>query len=323
MKRAIIVIIGMFLGVTLYAESALAHTTNVCWRSEADGTVTFYAATYHGGTYNIGGMIIDGQTYHFTSSVTSLPSDITDCQPTPCSLQSWVRWQVVNVSGLGYGSHSFTTTGYSATEAPWQGCYPQVAEFGGCTDSDGDSACDEQDNCPLVANPGQDDSDGDGAGDACDVCPFDADDDADGDGLCGDVDACAGTQLPESVPTVRLGVNRFADTDGDGQFDTRGPNGVGPRRSYTIEDTAGCSCEQIIEELELGNGHSKFGCSISAMDDWVAHVTANGWTAKNLDIRAADEIGACSVNGSSTPPWSAGLVLVALMLAMRRRKRES
>ena len=45
--------------------------------------------------------------------------------------------------------------------------------------------------------------------------------------------------------------------------------GKGPNRSYTIEDTAGCSCEQIIAELGLGDGHSKHGCSISAMDDWI------------------------------------------------------
>ena len=48
------------------------------------------------------------------------------------------------------------------------------------------------------------------------------------------------------------------------------PNGKGPERSYTIETTGGCSCEQIIDELGLGKGHSKFGCSISAMDEWTA-----------------------------------------------------
>jgi len=32
---------------------------------------------------------------------------------------------------------------------------------------------------------------------------------------------------------------------------------------------AGCSCEQIIDMQKLGDGHTKHGCSISAMDDWV------------------------------------------------------
>jgi thrombospondin type 3 repeat protein len=39
-------------------------------------------------------------------------------------------------------------------------------------DSDGDGVPDSSDNCPSVANPGQQDSDGDGIGDACDPTPL-------------------------------------------------------------------------------------------------------------------------------------------------------
>lgn len=97
--------------------------------------------------------------------------------------------------------------------------------------------------------------------------------DLDGDGVQDDVDVCLGTSLPD-VPTVRLGVNRFADVDGDGIFDTMLPRGGGrgPQKSFTIDDTAGCSCEQIIEELGLGQGHTKFGCSISAMEDFITQL---------------------------------------------------
>ena len=37
-------------------------------------------------------------------------------------------------------------------------------------DEDGDGVPDEQDNCPVDVNPGQEDTDADGAGDACDNC---------------------------------------------------------------------------------------------------------------------------------------------------------
>lgn len=97
--------------------------------------------------------------------------------------------------------------------------------------------------------------------------------DEDKDGVGDDIDACGATVLPENVPTVRLGTNRFADTDGDGVFNTTAPKGKGPNKSFDIHDTAGCSCEQIIEAQGLGKGHTKFGCSIGAMENWISEVT--------------------------------------------------
>lgn len=57
-------------------------------------------------------------------------------------------------------------------------------------DTDGDGIPDSMDNCPLVANPGQENEDGDRFGDVCDPCPPIADNaplDTDGDGVA---DAC-------------------------------------------------------------------------------------------------------------------------------------
>jgi hypothetical protein len=93
--------------------------------------------------------------------------------------------------------------------------------------------------------------------------------DDDGDGVWNGDDLCADTRIPEGVPTMELGVNRWALVDRDGYFDTKLPAGDGPKRSYSIWDTAGCSCEQIIANMALGAGHTKFGCSISAMDAWI------------------------------------------------------
>ena len=98
--------------------------------------------------------------------------------------------------------------------------------------------------------------------------------DTDGDGVVDNDDYCANTTIPEGVPWVQLRPDRWALIDDGSEFDTviKG-KGEGPKRSYTIEDTAGCSCEQIIEMQGLGNGHSYHGCSISAMDNWVDLVT--------------------------------------------------
>jgi hypothetical protein len=125
-------------------------------------------------------------------------------------------------------------------------------------DDDDDGVLDDDDNCTLDANADQTDTDGDGDGDVCD-------DDADGDGVLDVDDLCLFTASAD-VPTQGLGKNRWVDMDGDGEFDTNGKNPTG--RYFTIEDTAGCSCAQIIDTCGYGEGHTRFGCSNSVMDWW-------------------------------------------------------
>ena len=159
----------------------------------------------------------------------------------------------------------------SDADGPGDAC--DACPFDAANDADGDGVCGDVDNCTALGNPDQADGDQDGFGDACDPCPLDALDDEDGDGICGDVDACAGTTLPDEVPVLRLGVNRFAIVEADGVFLSTPPPGRGvSKRSYTIDDTAGCSCTQIIAELGLGNGARKFGCPGDAMREWIESV---------------------------------------------------
>ena len=95
--------------------------------------------------------------------------------------------------------------------------------------------------------------------------------DTDGDGVLDEDDLCPDTVIPEGVPTEELKANRWALVDEDGVFDTGASKGKSkkPVRSFTIEDTKGCSCEQIIEILDLGKGHEKFGCNTDAMDQFI------------------------------------------------------
>jgi len=96
--------------------------------------------------------------------------------------------------------------------------------------------------------------------------------DSDADGVPDDEDQCAATSIPEAtVPSQGLGVNRYALVNGDLVFDTvPPPGGGGAGPTFTVADTQGCSCEQIIARLGLGQGHVKKGCSVEAMEEWIA-----------------------------------------------------
>ncbi len=84
-----------------------------------------------------------------------------------------------------YHGKGITGGGVWRSTRAWRGACRQA----GGADGDGDGLCGGADNCPDVANVGQEDSDGDGIGDACDVCPDWPDpeqQDSDGDGT-GDI----------------------------------------------------------------------------------------------------------------------------------------
>lgn len=141
------------------------------------------------------------------------------------------------------------------------------------SDFDADGDPDDADNCRITANSDQADVDGDGVGDACDNCPTTSNPDqadADHDGVADACnDRCLGTVIPEAVPTQGLNPNHWALVDGDGTFDTTG----GVSGPFTVRQTAGCSCDQIIAQLGLGNGQRKNGCSQGSLEDWITLVS--------------------------------------------------
>jgi hypothetical protein len=122
------------------------------------------------------------------------------------------------------------------------------------------------------------------------------------------VDVCPDTVIPESVPTNQLQVNRWALVDDDGMFDTTPPpgGGGGPDFEFTTQDSAGCSCEQIVEAWSLGWGHTKFGCSTGVMLQWIAYVGDYGLAQlENEPNQAADgAIQALTEDADSTPSAS-------------------
>lgn len=98
-------------------------------------------------------------------------------------------------------------------------------------DTDGDLIPDVCDNCPAVANPGQENDDSDAFGNACDPCPHDANNDSDGDGLCGDVDACP------------FDPDNDADSDGVCGNEDNCPNVANPNQLDQDHNGIGDACQ--------------------------------------------------------------------------------
>jgi|GEM_PF-6657899 len=105
-----------------------------------------------------------------------------------------------------------------------------------------------------------------------DLPPLPACYDDDYDGVCDDMDICPWT-VPDR-PLRGLGVNHFgvvtgAVIDGALVFDTRLPHGPLAPSAFTMYDTGGCSCEQILYSLGGRFGQYKNGCSYGTMKNWV------------------------------------------------------
>jgi hypothetical protein len=114
-----------------------AHTMTVAYRCEPNGTVTFFAESYHSPTTPVGGIIVDGTTANFTSITDPLPGNVAAnqiiCSQAP---KFGSTWQTVTVSGLTNGSHSITTTCLSvdAVECPFANtpdppCFPGTLDI--------------------------------------------------------------------------------------------------------------------------------------------------------------------------------------------------
>jgi hypothetical protein len=87
------------------------------------------------------------------------------------------------------------------------------------------------------------------------------------------------------MPGLVLGTNRwiYNPSASTTTFVTVQPKGKGWVKGYALADTNGCSCSQILTKLHnydpvlYGdmNGHWKYGCSISVMNDFIGLINPN------------------------------------------------
>jgi hypothetical protein len=129
---------------------------------------------------------------------------------------------------------------------PWRRIQAQVADGDLRTpaDADLDDRADAVDNCPFVANPGQEDGDTDGIGNACDNCPANPNADQANYDLDALGDACDADDDNDGLSDVSepgYGTNPLdADSDDDGALDGAEVNtlGTSPIDSDSDDDAA-------------------------------------------------------------------------------------
>lgn len=119
-------ILSVFVALCFLAVAS-AHTTEIC--AVVDGSdVTLYAGSYHSGSSPVGGVLLNGVRYDFTSVVS--PGSFTRPSGNACTRcvnRSHARWQAVTVSGLSDGTYTVTTTCDTAIECPWRSnCFPDI-----------------------------------------------------------------------------------------------------------------------------------------------------------------------------------------------------
>lgn len=134
----------------------------------------------------------------------------------------------------------------------------------GCDDPDADGFFNTCDNCPDLANDGQEDCNDDGEGDACEADPAEQDDD--GDGTCNGVDGCPNDPLKIAPGQCGCG-NPDTDSDLDGVADCIDECDDNPL--WQTEPACGCDSTTADNGDDDGDGFENCFDTCAGVDDAV------------------------------------------------------
>lgn len=91
--------------------------------------------------------------------------------------------------------------------------------------------------------------------------------DSDNDGVVNTIDRCPAS-MDDDVFHSTLGNYRLADVDGDGVFETKEKKLI-KNSNYSLSDTYGCTCSDILETLEYQKYYDKHGCTERLLKSWI------------------------------------------------------
>lgn len=180
--------------------------------------------------------------------------------------------EYINFQVSGYIPENTISAQYKLTGSPVEGPFINVYYddlYFNLNDEDNDGFVDKRDNCPAVPNPNQSDTDNDAIGDACDL--LDNRDD-DGDSVQNHKDLCTNTSEHRETFTRMVTTYRWF-WNGNALEQKANGSGKTDGTRFTIHDTLGCSCLQILDKLDTGSednyrAHFKFGCSSGLLESF-------------------------------------------------------
>lgn len=261
----------------------------------------------------------------------------------------WINTaEAVNVNGTNYANyyrHYTEEGGHPLTEMTVEMCPVNTV-----LDADGDGIEDALDKCPLLPSAGnQNDADGDGIGDLCDNCintpnPDQRDGDfdgrgnacteqltqvpdTDGDGISNDIDNCVSFPNADQADGDGDGFGDICDNDptvSNTDQEITAPAGNGDYDRDGIQDQLdNCPTVPNADQNPAACGGSG-GAGGNNGGNGGAGGNQNGGQDGSDDAAAgggAVDSGGCSVASTGTNSGMAGLILLALGLAITARRR--